>query len=144
MSRSNLSQCCVCHAWSRFHEIYTEKRKNSISIKFRYFHCLSHSPLYGTKTVLLFWIFNWRDQIGIRERSIIRVFMFYLARVQVRFLQHHKLRFPFVYNSYLQNKASRKLTVFPATRFRSFMTKVPAKQSNRLIFTWYGPSPWKS
>ena len=51
----------------------------------RYFYCLSDSLFYGTKFVfrILFWIFDWRHQIGIWERFIhLRI-----GIVQSRFLQ---------------------------------------------------------
>lgn len=53
-------------------EAPTKKIKRSISIKLRYFPCLSHFLFREKKIVfkILFWIFDWRHQIGILDRSV--------------------------------------------------------------------------
>ena len=51
---------------------YTEKTNNLISIKLKYFHCLSHFLHYETETVfkILFWNFHWTSSTRIQESSI--------------------------------------------------------------------------
>ena len=49
----------------------TGKIKNLITIKLRYFNCISHSLFFWTKVFSkIFVISYWCHQIGIRERSI--------------------------------------------------------------------------
>ena len=66
-----------------------KETKNSISIKLRYFHCFSHSVSYGVKFAFktLFWIFDWRHQIGICERFTKTLSLYVITQKQ-KFVCH--------------------------------------------------------
>ena len=66
--------CLISFSWNLDNwKASTEKTKNSLSVKIMYFQNLSHSLFCEEKIPfkILFWIFDWRHQIEIWERSIV-------------------------------------------------------------------------